>query len=422
MSSSSSARLHRTVLLALAAVLALALAPLHAAPPSAAFSHFRVLWMENPAEKAVISWTTPTEDGPHVVHYDVQPREGKLSAYAHRAVPAANGRFTLEAADAGTPPGWYHHALLEGLQPATTYHFVVTNGGKVSREFHFITAPADNRPVKLISGGDSRRPPELPQPHLDRRSMNRLIARLAEENPDVVAFAHGGDYCTRAEWRFMSDWLSDHELTITSTGRILPIIPSRGNHDRHVGFEEIFLWPGRTHDYHYVTALSGRVAFLTLNTEISRVGNQRDWLEAELARQRQTAGRTVVVQYHIPAYGSVKSPQQGELQRQHWVPLFEKYRVDLVCESDHHMLKRTVPIFEDRHDPARGIVYIGDGGLGVPQREPDLTRWYLKSPGFAAAAHHVHLLEFADDEIRGRAIGMNRETLDEFVIRPRPAP
>lgn len=393
-----------------------------AAPPPSPMMHFRVMWMHDPSEKAVVSWTTPVAGESHAVHYDIQSRQARLADYAHRTVASPSIKFTMETTDAGTPEGWGQHVLLQGLKPSTTYYFVMVSDGRVSREYHFVTAPDDDRPLKLLYGGDSRRPPSLPEPHLDRRSVNRLIAALVEEQPDILALAHGGDYCSRAEWRFMTDWLSDHELTITGAGRILPIIPARGNHDRHVGFEEIFFWPGRTHDYYYTTALSRKVALVTLNTEISRVGDQRDWLEAELARQRVGADKWLVAQYHVPAYGSVKSYEQGTLMRQHWVPLFEQNRVDLVCEADHHMLKRTVPIYQDKHDPERGIVYIGDGGLGVPQREPDLTRWYLKSPGLAFAAHHVHLLEFAEQELRVTAIGLNREVLDQFVVKSKALP
>jgi hypothetical protein len=328
----------------------------------------------------------------------------------------------MEETDAGTPEGWGHHGLLDDLMPATTYYFVVASDGVVSREFHFITAPADNRPIKLLFGGDSRRPPSLPEPHLPRREVNRLVAELVEQHPDIVALAHGGDYCSRAEWRFMRDWLSDHELIITRKGRILPIIPARGNHDSHVGFEEIFFWPDRTHPYYYTSALSQRVALVTLNTQLSRAGDQRDWLEGELARQREQPEKWIVVQYHIPAYGSVKSVEGGQPQRQHWVPLFEQHQVSLVCEADHHMLKRTVPIFEDKHDPERGIIYIGDGGLGVPQRVPDVTRWYLKSPGFATPAHHLHLLEFDEDELRVTAIGLDRQVLDQFSVQSKAVP
>jgi acid phosphatase type 7 len=390
-----------------------------------ALGHFRVMWMEDPAEQALVSWTTPVEGTSHAVHFDTEPRGGRLGAYARKTEALPPRKYTMRPADAGTPEGWAQNALLEKLTPATTYYFVIASDRHVSREFHFVTAPADRRPVKVIYGADSRRPPSLPEPHLNRRAVNRLIASLVEEQPEVLAFAHGGDYCSQAEWRFLSDWLSDHELTITQSGRILPIIPTRGNHEGREGssvFEEVFFWPGRSTPYYFSTELSGRAVLLTLNTNASKAGDQRDWLEHELNRQRAEPDKWIALQYHVPAYPSVKPLENGAQQRQHWVPLFEQHQVDLVCEADDHMLKRTVPIYQDKHDPERGITYIGDGGLGVPQRVPDLTRWYLKSPGFATPAHHVHLIEFADEEIRVVAIGLDRKLLDRFALKSKLVP
>src|SRR5690606_7161899 len=103
------------------------------------------------------------------VHYDVEPRRARVGDYASKATAAASGKFTMETTDAGTPEGWYHHVLLQDLEPATTYYFVMASDGKVSREYHFVTAPNDDRPVKVLFGGDSRRPPALPEPHLLRR-------------------------------------------------------------------------------------------------------------------------------------------------------------------------------------------------------------------------------------------------------------
>ncbi len=380
------------------------------------FMHFRVLWMDNPASEAVVSWSTAEPGENHRVHFDTESRDGVREDYASTAVPASSGRYTMLDSDAGTPPAYYHHVHLQNLEPSTTIYFTIASDDHVSSEFHFVTAPADDRPVKILFGGDSRRPPRLPEPHEDRRAINRLIAELVEEQPEILAFAHGGDYCSRAQWQYMTDWLSDHELTITKTGRVLPIIPARGNHDREIVFEEIFYWPGRKHDYHYSTELSSRAVVCTLNTEISMGGDQRAWLAAELERQREQPGKQILVQYHAPAYGSVKSFARGAAQRQYWVPLFEQYQVDLVAESDHHSLKRTLPIYQGEHDPERGIVYIGDGGLGVPQRTVDPSRWYLQPPGMVTSASHVHVLEFTEEAIAGQAIGLDRQALDEFEV------
>lgn len=384
------------------------------------FMHHRVHFMHDPAHQAVVAWTTSDElFESHSVHWDTESRGGDPAEYVHRTGKVRSHPYTLVGRDEENeiPKNIGHHVLLDGLDPATTYYFVVASGDHVSREFHFVTAPDDDRPFQLLFGGDSRRGPQWPEVHKDRRRMNRFLARLLEENPGIVALAHGADYAAKAEWTFVTDWLSDHELTTTSQGRILPIIPSRGNHDRGVVFEEMFPWPGREHDYHYATELSGDAVLLTLNTEISHGGDQRDWLERTLGEYRQKGGPTwVLAQYHRPAYGSVKDFAQGASQRKNWVPVFEKFDVDLVMEGDHHSLKRTFPIRGDKHDPERGVVYIGDGGLGVPQRDPDASRWHLQPPGMTANGHHVHLLTIGKERIEGRALGLDGEVMDEFTI------
>ena len=54
----------------------------------------------------------------------------------------------------------------------------------------------------------------------------------------------------------------------------------------------------------------------------------------------------------------------------HFCPLFDKYHIDIALESDGHCMKRTAPIRHGKKDPT-GIVYVGEGGLGVGQRK----RW-----------------------------------------------
>jgi acid phosphatase type 7 len=384
--------------------------------------HHRVLWMKNPAHEAVISWTTRSPGSDHKVYFDTVSRHGDPGAYRHQQEAFKSGRFTTIPADEEwSDPGFYHHVHLADLEPSTTYYLVMASDGVTSREFHFVTAPADDQPFHLLFGGDSRIHGTDPYDHTDRQKMNLRMAALVEEYPGILALVHGGDYCQRAEWRYIERWLADHELVTTEAGRLLPIIPARGNHDRQIGFEEMFTWPGRQRDYYYTTELSGAVALVTLNTEISVAGDQRVWLEETLAELRP-ANRWLFAQYHRPAYPSVRNMQDGAPRRDNWVLLFERYNLDLVCESHDHALKRTLPIRSHAPDPENGIVYIGDGGLGVPQRNPDPTRWWLQPPGFAKAVHHVHLLEFSDEALRVRAFGMEGETLDDFTLKPRGIP
>lgn len=388
--------------------------------------HVRVVWMKNPSREAVVSWSTRAPGKKHSVFYDEGARGGVLTAYKHRQKTFRDGQFTTVEEDEGlTVPTYYHHAHLSNLKPATTYYLVIVSDNNVSREYHFVTAPEGDEPIAILQGGDSRMGRSLTpadtteaSQHTDRQKMNLRIAALVEEHPEIVAFAHGGDYCIRAELRYIDRWLHDAELTTTRDGRLVPIIPTRGNHDSAIGFEEMFAWPDLDTRYYYATRLSAAVSLITLNTEASMGGDQRNWLARTLDDLRPESD-WICVQYHRPAYTSVKNPQRSANQRQYWVPLFEEYNVNLVCESDDHALKRTLPIRDGKPDLEDGITYVGDGGLGVPQRTPDPTRWWLQKPGFARSAHHVFMVEFRPDKMRVSAIGMEGDVIEQFELEPK---
>ena len=207
--------------------------------------------------------------------------------------------------------------------------------------------------------------------------------------------------------------MTDHELTTTDEGRLLPIIPARGNHDSGKLFNQIFDFPDGDLNY-YGTTLSPLVRIVTLNTNISVAGDQADWLDAELARARPTH-RWLLTQYHRPAYPAVKGPGGAKAS---WTPLFEKHNVDMACEADGHAIKRTVPIRNDRLDPT-GVVYIGEGGLGVGQRQPKSDRWYLQSPGVSGMGHHLQLISFEEEKLTYRVILLGGKEFDKYVMSPR---
>ena len=141
------------------------------------------------------------------------------------------------------------------------------------------------------------------------------------------------------------------------------------------------------------------------------------WLE-EILQSSRPDYRWLIAQYHKPVYPAVKSPGSGQKS---WVPLFEKYNLDLACESDGHNIKRTVPI-RDGKPADDGVVYIGEGGLGVSQRTPKPGRWFLQPPGMADQGSHVFLLTFTPDHLLGQCVLLNGEIRDRFLIKPRPSP
>lgn len=402
------------------------------ASPSPSPRHLRVIWTENPSEHAIISWTTMAETRSNVVRYDTVSRADGSRAYAKSAPAVRNGAATLRPEDVKekVPAGWFHHAEITGLPPFTKVYLAVESDGEITDERWFITAPDDDRPITLLSGGDSRMGGPQPRyagrtPHVDRQEMNKRMAQLLTDNPEIIALAHGADWGTTADWRHLFWWFEDNELLRTPDGRVLPFIVARGNHDEGIGFNEHF-WLGDITDeisygYYFTTHIGSQFSLITLNTEISVAGDQSEWLEEQLQELRPNR-RWLMAQYHRPAYPAVKEFTALEFTRvrETWSPLFDKYGLDLALESDGHTLKRTVPIrnFKPAED---GVVYIGEGGLGVPQRTPDSTRWFLRSPGMSASAHHVWIISTDSVQLRARAIGIDGAVLDDYTRAPRPA-
>lgn len=382
------------------AEIAAKLTPLKGTTPA----QWRITWTGDATTEADISWSTAEAGERHVVHYGTSAHGADVKKYEHHQVCQENGAYGVAET---TDPGFYHHAVLEGLKPAARYHFVLESDGEISRPFYFITAPAKGTDFSIIHGGDSR------SGHLARCHINQMMAETVKKNPKIIAFAHSGDFIDNGhnwvEWRL---WLSQHELTTGEDGRVLPVIPTRGNHDSGPIYKQVFNIAPSNPDWH-TTRLGRDVAMVTLDTNVPGGGAQSEWLEAELKRLRPEVA-WLLVQYHRPLYPAVKNaPAHKEV----FAPLFDQYNVDLACESDGHCIKRTIPIRNDKPDPT-GVVYIGEGGLGVGNRGPNTDLWYLKG-GKVGSAHHIMRLDCSPQTLRIRTLLLEGEVFDDVSLKVR---
>ncbi|MCC6466015.1 MAG: metallophosphoesterase family protein [Planctomycetes bacterium] len=372
------------------------------APEGATPAQWRVIWTSNPATSATVSWTTATRTRDNLLLLDTQPRGGKAAEYAVKQAATESYQYT------GSDELWVHHVRLADLKPATKYYFATASDGRASREFYFTTAPEDDVPVRFLYGGDSRSDRDA------RRLMNRRIRTLAEEDPGLLCFVHGGDYVHDGDkmdqW---TEWMTDHELTICADGRVLPIVPTRGNHESgDVQLDQVFDNPGGKGLNYFATRLSSQVLLVTLDTEISAGGEQAEFLRRTLKDNAKC--RWQLANYHRPAYPAVKEPS---VAKQHWVPIFEEFNLDCALESDGHTIKRTCAIRADK--PADdGVVYIGEGGLGVKQRTPENDRWYFKD-GVTGANHHVQRVTADKDSLKVETILHNGKVFDTWQRSPR---
>ena len=248
-----------------------------------------------------------------------------------------------------------------------------------------------------------------------RQKINRQMLNQIKSNKDIFALVHGGDYIKNGfRWSQWKSWLNDYQLTTSEDGRLLPIIPIRGNHEYLSPiFNLLFSRPSGGFLKNYYTTHWGDLAFVHLNTNLSCSGNQLDWLKSEL-KTLKDKNKFIIPNYHRPAFPAVKSPGDA---RRYWVPEFEKHGVKLALESDGYVYKRTSPIFKGKVDFKNGIRYLGEGGLGVPLRNPEKqNEWYFGQDSMVDSKFHFFLLKKENNAINILSIDEEGKVFDSLKL------
>jgi hypothetical protein len=371
--------------------------------------HIRVLFQEKPFESAVIAFTHFGKiKNQATIYFDQVSRNGKIEKYGTKQNFSIKRKYRNQNRD------YVVAQKLTGLKPSTKYFFTIKMGDFTSREYYFKTAPKNpNSKFKLLFGGDSR------SDRKQRKKMNLLIRDMAQKNQDILALVHGGDMVWNgAKWKEFSQWLGDHMETIGRDGRILPLVVARGNHEKdQFLFKDVFVLEESLGDAYYETRM-GKLSIFNLNTNISHKGDQRKWLLNKLENMPKEP-RWLLANYHRPAWPAVKGP--GRAQK-YWVPIFEKYQFDLVFESDGHALKKTQPIFKRDLNYDKGIIYVGEGGMGVKLRKPNYNKWYLQNPGYATSKYHVFMLDVTPEKMTCSVVLKDQSIYDSFDLLPRKRP
>ncbi len=328
---------------------------------------FRCTWREDPSTTMVIGWDQPSGSNPQL--YLSEINYGKdISKYtsAHKPDRVVQSKGMNN-----------HFVRLTGLRPNTTYYFVISDSDGLSRSLSFQTMPVSSfERLSIVAGGDSRNNQDA------RRRANAVVGKL---RPHFVLFAGdmtGGD--SAREWQ---EWLDDWQLTMTREGQLTPVVVARGNHEiTNQTLVDMFDVPN-SDVYYGLTFGSNLLRVYTLNSSIPAGGVQLDWLERDLRANSFVSWKMAQYHHGIRPHTRGKSEQHDQYV---WAKLFHKYDVNLVMESDAHVVKCTWPIrpsTEPGHDEGfvrddeNGTVYIGEGCWGAPLRANNNDKSWTRSSG-----------------------------------------
>lgn len=328
-------------------------------------AHFK----NDPATSVVIGWhKNKGKNRDDRIYYDTVDHGTNIALYANEATPhKTSNYFKIKSA----------FVELTDLEPDTKYYFVLVNSYGISRRYYVQTLP-DRNDVRLsiVSGGDSRNNRE------PRRAGNNLVRKL---KPHFVAF--GGDMTDFGTGNQWGGWFSDWELTHGEDGRVTPIVMARGNHERSNKVLEALFWAHKD-NYYAIGIADDLLRMYTLNSEMSTGGNQLNWLNDDLVDNQHYKWK--FAQYHKPMRPHTKKKSEGSSEYKNWAGVFYDYKVDLVMESDSHLVKSTWPIrpsLEEGNvegfvrDDVNGTVYVGEGCWGAPLKLDDDPKTWTRDSG-----------------------------------------
>jgi hypothetical protein len=348
---------------------------------------YRLVINDDPATTITIGWDQTSGSDPRV-YYGTTDFGTNWQSYPFNK--SVDRQISFRGMD-------NRYARLTGLIPNTSYYFVIRDSQGTSQRFWFKTAPADNSRLSFIAGGDSR------NNRTPRQRANLLVSKL---KPHAVFF--GGDMTdddTSTEWQ---NWFDDWQLTTANDGRMFPIIAARGNHEYNTStIYNLFDTPN-SNSYYAVTFGDDLIRCYTLNSEISMLGNQKSWLENDLANN--SSARWKMAQYHKPMRPHTSGKSEGHDVYNAWAQLFYDEGVNLVVDCDSHTVKTTFPVkpssgsnseegFEI--DYANGTVYTGEGCWGAPLRSNDDDKVWTRN---SASFNQFKLLFVGVDKIELRTI------------------
>jgi hypothetical protein len=337
-------------------------------------------WGDNPASSVVVSWASPGQ----AVRARVRIGQRVVAAESRPYTDGISGETV-----------WTYHARVGGLRPGATYAYAVTadNDANAADPFSatFRTAPAGRVPFRFTSFGDLATPNDAWVLSYGQSA----YAVEAVESFQPLFHLLNGDLCyanlnPTAQPQVWRDFGNNNQTSAANR----PWMPCPGNHE-----VEFYNGPQGLTSYlarytlpdNRVPGFGGRwysfrvgsVLFVSVDaddvvyqdaaafvagpaalTPAAGTGHppvqpgtsfylrgysggaQTAWLERTLAAgRRDDSVDWIIVQMHQCAASSSATGNGSDLGiRQEWLPLFDRYQVDLVLNGHDHDYERSFPV------------------------------------------------------------------------------
>jgi len=329
------------------------------------------------SSQMVVSW--------HTLQAVQHPRVlvGQLDGHLDQVAAASTASYTDAKSDKTV---YAHHAKIDGLRADASYLYAALHDRAAPQFSTFRTAPLGRAPLTFTSFGDQGTPTlgrlyvppageTVPGPLYINDNLGSPSAAgttLGVERLQPLFHLFNGDLCyaNLAEDRVRAWWDFWENNSRSASKR--PWMPSPGNHENELGngsigykaYQTYFQVPEAAGQsevtrglWYAFTAGSVRVVSIANDDVVYQdsgdsyvrgysSGAQKAWLEAELAASRGNPDIDwIVVCMHQVAISTADKFNGADLGiREEWVPLFDRYGVDLVvCGHEHHY-ERSHPI------------------------------------------------------------------------------
>uniref|UniRef100_UPI0032161F8D metallophosphoesterase family protein n=1 Tax=uncultured Draconibacterium sp. TaxID=1573823 RepID=UPI0032161F8D len=354
-------------------------------------------WSDNPATTIDIQWRTNTNVVDGTVNYRIKGSSEVFSVPAEKFVMEdlllMNDRFIHRFT-----------AHLKGLKPGTTYEYWIERQKEWSGNQTF-TTQADDNSFSFIWFGDTHHSPVWAE-----------IANAAfNAHPDAAFYSIAGDQVSDGLYRNQWDDLFSFASDIISQRPFMNVI---GNHDNRAGlgawmYREMYSYPKNgpkdVHKEHTYSFTYKNALFLMIDAT-AKNELQTAWIEDQL---KNTKATWKFAFFHFPPY-NWEEPYLN-IQKE-WVPVFDKYHVDMVFSGHIHYYMRSNPMkggqVVDSYN--EGTAYVIS--IGIKSRSRDIG----KEPYAAvrkAEGQFYQYLKIDGNELKYSAIDSGNNVIDSIQIK-----